>query len=77
MLLYPSDTTNIDSLLRMLRDASARIPVRHLSPVESMVDSHEEYIANRLASGRISLKPNITHQGVLFRGDSNIRSPFN
>lgn len=77
MLLYPSDATNINSLLQMLRDASARIPVRHLSPVESMVDSHEEYIANRLASGRISLKPNITHQGVLFRGDSNIRSPFN
>lgn len=77
MLLYPSDVTNINSLLQMLRDASARIPVRHLSPVDSMVDSHEEYIANRLASGRVSLKPNITHQGVLFRGDSNIRSPFN
>lgn len=76
MLLYPQNTTNIDSLLRMLRDASANIPVRHLSPVDSMVDSSEEYIANRLASGRISLKPNITHQGVLFRGDSYIRSPF-
>lgn len=76
MLLYPHDTANIDNLLQMLKDASARIPVRHLSPVDSMVDSHEEYIATRLASGRISLKPNSTHQGVLFRGDSDIHSPF-
>jgi len=75
-LLLPKDTTKIDDVLDMLRNALERIPVRHLSPVDSMVDSKEQYVLARLASGRYSIKPNITRQGLLFRGDSRKQTPF-
>lgn len=70
------DSIRINDLLQMLKDVSAHIPVRHLSPIDSMVDSKEEYVLTRLASGRFSLKPNITRQGLLFRGDSGFHEPF-
>jgi len=70
------DSIRINDLLRMLKEVSAHIPVRHLSPIDSMVDGKEEYVLTRLASGRYSLKPNITRQGLLFRGDSGVHEPF-
>lgn len=75
-LLLPREITKINDVLDMLRNAMERIPVRHLSPVDSMVDSKANYVLTRLASGRYSIKPNITRQGLLFRGDSQKREPF-
>ena len=77
-ILLPQNHARIDELLMMLRNAVERFPVLHLSPVDRIVDSRDEYVLNRLASGRYALKPNITRQGILFRGDSHYvrRSDF-
>ena len=72
----PQNHARIDELLMMLRNAVERFPVLHLSPVDRIVDSRDEYVLNRLASGRYALKPNITRQGILFRGDSHYHEVF-
>ena len=75
-ILLPQNHARIDELLMMLRNAVERFPVLHLSPVDRIVDSKDEYVLNRLASGRYALKPNITRQGILFRGDSHYHEVF-
>lgn len=75
-ILLPQNHARIDELLMMLRNAVERFPVLHLSPVDRIVDSRDEYVLNRLASGRYALKPNITRQGILFRGDSHYHEVF-
>lgn len=75
-ILFPQNQARIDELLKMLRNAVERFPVLHLSPVDRIVDSRDEYILNRLASGRYALKPNITRQGILFRGDARFHEVF-
>lgn len=75
-VLLPQNHARIDELLMMLRNAVERFPVLHLSPVDRIVDSRDEYVLNRLASGRYALKPNITRQGILFRGDSHYHEVF-
>lgn len=75
-ILFPNNYARIDELLMMLRNAAERFPVLHLSPVDRIVDSRDEYVLNRLASGRYALKPNITRQGILFRGDSRYYEKF-
>jgi len=75
-ILYPQNHTKIDDLQKLLRNAVERFPVLHLSPVDRIVDSRDEYILNRQASGRYALKPNITRQGILFRGDSHYYEEF-
>lgn len=75
-ILHPQNNARIDELLSMLRDATERYPVLHLSPVDRIVDSKEDYVLNRLASGRYALKPNITRQGILFRGDARFHEVF-
>lgn len=75
-ILLPQNHARIEELLMMLRNAVERFPVLHLSPVDRIVDSRDEYVLNRLASGRYALKPNITRQGILFRGDSHYHEVF-
>ena len=75
-ILFPNTTTTIKEVIKILSEASKRMPVLHLSPLDSIVDTKEKYIMTRLMSGRYSLKPNITQQGMLFRGDSAYHKRF-
>ena len=59
----------------ILRDAKNRFPVMHLSPFDKIVDG-DGYVMAKQIDGTYSFKPNITRQGILFRGDSRfIESP--
>lgn len=60
------DSKDIGKMLAMLQN---KMPVRHLMPLDRIVSDEDEYILKRLASGRFSIKPNITHQGLLYYGN--------
>ena len=58
-------------LRRILNIFQDRFPVKHLMPSESIVDGAEDkYLLTQLSDGMTVLKPNITHQGLLFYGNS-------
>ena len=57
-------------LRRILNIFQDRFPVKHLMPSESIVDGAEDkYLLTQLSDGMTVLKPNITHQGLLFYGN--------
>lgn len=57
------------AMRRMLLMMQDKIPVLHLMPFEKMVGDEGAYILTRLSNGRFSIKPNITHQGLLYYGN--------
>ena len=65
------DSKEIGRVLSMLQ---SQAPVQHLMPLDRVVDDDEAYILTRLSNGRCSIKPNITHQGLLYYGNSNYDS---
>lgn len=60
----------LDQLIGNVKTVLSRQPVRHLSPIEPVVSDSRKFIVTRLMSGRYSLKPNISVQPALFRGES-------
>ena len=48
----------------------------HLSPSERIIDGDSGYVMSKQINGKLLLKPNITKQGLLFRGDSGVNQPF-
>lgn len=48
----------------------------HLSPSERIIDGDSGYVMSKQINGKLLLKPNITKQGLLFRGDSRVNQPF-
>lgn len=62
------DSKAMGKMLAMLQN---KMPVRHLMPLDRIVSDDDGYILKRLASGRFSIKPNITHQGLLYYGNSD------
>lgn len=60
------DSKAMGKMLAMLQN---KMPVRHLMPLDRIVSDDDGYILKRLASGRFSIKPNITHQGLLYYGN--------
>lgn len=74
-MIYDSDTfenlPTLDTLLSNLRIAISRQPVMHRSPIEPVSSNLDAFIATRQMSGRYSLKPNISRQCALFRGEAN------
>lgn len=73
-MIYTADEYNklptLDQLLDNLKIMLSNQAVRHLSPIEPIVSGSEKFIVTRLMSGRYSLKPNISMQPALFRGES-------
>lgn len=65
------DSKEIGRVLAMMQD---KIPVRHMMPFERMVGDEDAYILTRLSNGRFSIKPNITHQGMLYYGNCDFES---
>ena len=61
----------LDELLENLRIALTRQPIRHRSPIEPIVRDRDVFVVTRQMSGRYSLKPNISTQPALFRGESS------
>lgn len=59
----------LDQLIDHVKTVLSRQPVRHLSPIEPVVSDSGKFIVTRLMSGRYSLKPNISMQSALFRGE--------
>lgn len=72
-MIYSADQYDnlptLDALLNHLRVALSQQPVQHRSPIESVVMDQDAFIATRQMSGRYSLKPNISRQSALFRGE--------
>ena len=60
----------IDQLVAYLKELQSATPVRHLSPMHTVVNAPDMYIITRLMSGRYSVKPNISMQSFLYRGES-------
>lgn len=60
----------LDQLVDFLRELQAVTPVRHLSPMHVVASDPDKYIVTRLMSGRYSIKPNISKQSFLYRGES-------
>lgn len=60
----------LERLIDNLKIALSHQAVRHLSPIEPVVSGFDKFIVTRLMSGRYSLKPNISKQTALFRGES-------
>lgn len=71
-----SDLPNIVQLRDMLLRALDKFPVIHRKPYEREVLSNRKYIVTPLVSGRYSLKPNITRQGLLFHGSNRFYENF-
>ena len=70
MPVYTSNSNaTLKDALTILRDAKNRFPVMHLSPFDKIVDG-DGYVMAKQIDGTYSFKPNITRQGLLFRGDS-------
>lgn len=70
------DSKAIGKMLAMLQ---SEMPVRHMMPLDRVVADEDDYILTRLASGRFSIKPNITHQGLLYYGNcdfENLKNGF-
>lgn len=71
MSIYSSqDIVNITDVQKIYLDALKQFPVMHLSPFERIIDGDKGYVMSRQMNGNLSLKPNISKQGLLFRGDS-------
>lgn len=62
----------LDQLIDNLRIILKRQPVRHRGPVEPVLPDSEKFIVTRQMSGRYSLKPNISMQSALFRGECQL-----
>lgn len=60
----------LDQLVDSLKELQAVTPVRHLSPMHIVASDPDKYIITRLMSGRYSIKPNISRQSFLYRGES-------
>lgn len=72
MIYYNSDFNSLPDALQLrplLSSIQNKVPVRHLMPTERVVEDESKYILTHLSNGCFSLKPNITHQGVLFYGN--------
>lgn len=65
------DSKEMGRILTMMQN---KMPVQHLMPFECIVGDEDVYILTRLSNGRFSIKPNITHQGLLYYGNSNFDS---
>ena len=65
------DSKEMGRILTMMQN---KMPVQHLMPFERIVGNEGDYILTRLSNGRFSIKPNITHQGLLYYGNSNFNS---
>lgn len=61
----------LQDLAAFLRDIEQKGPVVHRSPMEPVVMDKSKFPVIRLASGKYSIKPNITRQNFLYRGESN------
>lgn len=70
------DIVSITDVQNIYQDALKRFPVMHLSPSERIVDGDNGYVMSKQINGKLLLKPNITKQGLLFRGDSSVNQPF-
>ena len=75
-ILYSKKGATIREVRNVLQEAKRRFPVMHLSPYDRIVNGDNGYVMSRQMDGSYSLKPNITKQGLLFRGDSQYVSPF-
>lgn len=65
------DSKQMGRMLAMMQD---RVSVQHLMPFEKMVGDEDAYILTRLSNGRFSIKPNITHQGLLYYGNCDFET---
>ena len=70
------DNVCITDVQKIYLNALKQFPVMHLSPSEKMIDGDSGYIMAKQMNGKLLLKPNITKQGLLFRGDSKVNQPF-
>ena len=61
----------LEDLLDKLQTALVRLPIRHRSPIEPIIRDRDVFVVTRQMSGRFSLKPNISTQAALFRGESS------
>ena len=68
------DSKEMGRILAMMQD---ELPVQHLMPFERMVGDEDAYILTRLSNGRFSIKPNITHQGLLYYGNCDFSAVEN
>lgn len=59
---------------RFLAMMQRQIPVQHIMPMERIVSDKEAYVLTKLSNGRYSIKPNITHQGLLYYGNCDFES---
>lgn len=75
-ILYSKKGATIKDVLTVLQEAKKRFPVMHLSPFDRIVNGDYGYVMSRQMDGYYSLKPNLTKQGLLFRGDSLFQHPF-
>lgn len=74
-MIYKTDYQNLptlDSLVDDLKYVLSQQPVVHLNPLEGIVLRPNCFVVSRLMSGRYSLKPNISHNTALFRGESSV-----
>ncbi len=70
MPVYSSkEIVTLREVREILNEAKKRFPVMHLSPFDK-IRNGDGYIMSKQIDGTYSFKPNITRQGVLFRGDS-------
>lgn len=70
MPVYSSkEQVTLKVVREILNEAKKRFPVMHLSPFDK-IQNGEGYVMSKQIDGTYSFKPNITRQGVLFRGDS-------
>lgn len=60
---------NAWQLRQLLKKFQKDFPVLHMMPLDRVVDDVDKYILTRLVNGRFSIKPNITHQGLLYYGN--------
>lgn len=70
------EIVSITDVQKIYLDALKRFPVMHLSPSERIIDGDSGYVISKQMNGKLLLKPNITKQGLLFRGDSGVNQPF-
>lgn len=71
-LFFPDTNVNILELKSILTEALSEYPVMHLRPWDVRDQDYNKFIVTRLMSGRYSLKPNISSQGLLFHGNSSV-----
>lgn len=62
---------NLDQLLGKLKPVLKNLPITHRSPIEPIIRDRDVFIVTRQMSGSYSLKPNISTQAALFRGESS------